>query len=185
MSVCLSTHITRKPHGRTSPNCLCMLTVTMAQSSSGSIVICYVLPVLWMTSCFHITALRCIMHIPRQRQNMTSIPATIPSKFCSVITLTHTQPFYGSMDFVWDNPGEPVPEETFSHLSWSSIVPISFIHLLRSMASSLFNPHTWQSLLSMIGLLVMRRYLYERCRWFNGYVMVRRCWLEPIWPPHF
>jgi len=36
---------------------------------------------------------------------------------------THTQPFYGSMDFVWDNPGEPVPEETFTHLhlSWSSI----------------------------------------------------------------
>ena len=29
------------------------------------------------------------------------------------------------MDFVWDNPGEPMPEETFthSHLSWSSIVP--------------------------------------------------------------
>jgi len=38
---------------------------------------------------------------------------------------THTQPFYGSMDFVRDNPGEPVPEETFTHLhlSWSSIVP--------------------------------------------------------------
>jgi len=37
---------------------------------------------------------------------------------------THTQPFYGSMDFVRDNPGEPVPEETFthSHLSWSSII---------------------------------------------------------------
>jgi len=37
----------------------------------------------------------------------------------------HTQPFYGSMDFVRDNPSEPVPEETFthSHLSWSSIVP--------------------------------------------------------------
>ena len=29
------------------------------------------------------------------------------------------------MDFVQDNPGEPVPEETFTHLhlSWSSIVP--------------------------------------------------------------
>jgi len=41
---------------------------------------------------------------------------------------THTEPFYGSLDFVWDNPGEPVPEETFTHwnLSWSSIVP----HLL-------------------------------------------------------
>ena len=23
----------------------------------------------------------------------------------------HSQPFYGSLDFVWDNPGEPVPEE--------------------------------------------------------------------------
>jgi len=38
---------------------------------------------------------------------------------------THTQLFYTSMDFVRDNPGEPVPEETFthSHLSWCSIVP--------------------------------------------------------------
>jgi len=38
---------------------------------------------------------------------------------------THTQPFYGSMDFVWDNPGELVPQEIFthSHLSWSSIIP--------------------------------------------------------------
>jgi len=29
---------------------------------------------------------------------------------------THTQPFYNSLDFVWDNPGEPVPEGTFHHL---------------------------------------------------------------------
>jgi len=28
---------------------------------------------------------------------------------------THTQPFYGSVEFVRDNPGEPVPEETFTH----------------------------------------------------------------------
>jgi len=27
----------------------------------------------------------------------------------------NTQPFYGSLDFVWDNPVEPVPEETFTH----------------------------------------------------------------------
>jgi len=61
-------------------------------------------------------------------------------------THTHT-PFYGSMDFVGDNLGEPVPEETFthSHLSWSSIVPICFIHLLRSMVSSLFNSRTRQT----------------------------------------
>jgi len=40
-------------------------------------------------------------------------------------THTHTQLFHGSMDFVWDNPGEPVPEETFihSHVSSSSIIP--------------------------------------------------------------
>jgi len=40
------------------------------------------------------------------------------------LSLTHTQLFYGSVDFVRDNLGEPVPEETFthSHLSWSSIV---------------------------------------------------------------
>jgi len=32
------------------------------------------------------------------------------------------------LDFVWNNPGEPVPAETFthSHLSWSSIVPYLF-----------------------------------------------------------
>jgi len=37
---------------------------------------------------------------------------------------THTQLFYSCLDFVRDNLGEPVPEETFthSHLSWSSIV---------------------------------------------------------------
>jgi len=59
----------------------------------------------------------------------------------------NTQPFYGSLDFVRNNPGEPVPEETFihSHPSWSSIIPIYFLHLLWSMASSLFNPCALQS----------------------------------------
>jgi len=39
--------------------------------------------------------------------------------------LLQQQPFYGSLDFVRYNLGEPVPEETFtySHLSWSSIIP--------------------------------------------------------------
>jgi len=38
---------------------------------------------------------------------------------------THTQPFNGSLDFVRNNPGELVPEETFthSHLSWLSVIP--------------------------------------------------------------
>ena len=30
-------------------------------------------------------------------------------------TQTHTQPFYGTVEIVRDNPGEPVPEETFTH----------------------------------------------------------------------
>jgi len=33
---------------------------------------------------------------------------------------THTQPFYGSLEIVWDNPGEPVPEETFTHYTHRS-----------------------------------------------------------------
>jgi len=30
---------------------------------------------------------------------------------CEYHTHTHTQPFYGSVEFVRENPGEPVPEE--------------------------------------------------------------------------
>ena len=39
--------------------------------------------------------------------------------------LLHTQPFYGCLDFDWDNLGELVPEETFTHihLLWSSVIP--------------------------------------------------------------
>jgi len=29
---------------------------------------------------------------------------------------THAQPFYGSLDFVRDNPGELVPDGTFRHV---------------------------------------------------------------------
>jgi len=42
-----------------------------------------------------------------------------------VHTHAHTQPFYGSLDSVWENTGKPVPEETFTptYLSWSSVIP--------------------------------------------------------------
>jgi len=70
-------------------------------------------------------------------------------------THTHTQLFYVSLDFVWDNAVEPVPEETFthSHSSWSSIIPIRLIHPTPSMLSSLLNPRARQSL-STISLQV-------------------------------
>jgi len=52
------------------------------------------------------------------------IPAGAGFRYSHSRTHTHTQPFYSSLDFVRDNQGEPVPEETFthSHLSWSSII---------------------------------------------------------------
>jgi len=43
------------------------------------------------------------------------LPLTISLPFWCRFTRVHTQPFYGSVEFVRDNPGEPVPEETFTH----------------------------------------------------------------------
>jgi len=41
------------------------------------------------------------------------------------VTPIHTQPFYSSLDFIRDNLGELVPEETLtnSHVSWSPVIP--------------------------------------------------------------
>ena len=72
-------------------------------------------------------------------------------------TYTHTQPFYDSLDFVQDNLGEPVPEETFthSHPSWSSVIPYLLppsvtIHGILSVQ---FTCHLFpQSLLVFFGL---------------------------------
>jgi len=76
------------------------------------------------------------------------------------ITHTYTQPFFGSTDFVRDNPGDPVAEKAFtlSHLSSSSIVPYLLHPLLRTMASSLFNLHAELSF-STISLQVSLVYL--------------------------
>jgi len=54
MYVCMSvrSHISKKTF-HTSGNFLCMLIVTGARSFSNDSAICFVLPVLWMTSCFH------------------------------------------------------------------------------------------------------------------------------------
>jgi len=70
LSVCLlySAHIslTRKPHGRSSPN-FYTLPVAVSRSSSDGVAICYALPVLWITSCFYIMVLwrvmRCVFLI--------------------------------------------------------------------------------------------------------------------------
>ena len=82
MSVLLSAHITRKLRGRASQNfCACRRGY---RSSSDGIAIRYALPVLWMTSRFHIMALRRVTCIPKRRWNTTRITAEISTEFCLV-----------------------------------------------------------------------------------------------------
>ena len=50
VSVCLSASISLEPLDRSSRNFVCRSPVTVARSSCGGFAICYVLPVLWMTS---------------------------------------------------------------------------------------------------------------------------------------
>ena len=80
-------------------------------------------------------------------------------------THTHTQPFYGSIDFVRDNPGEPVPEKIFTHLhlSWSSIASY-LLHLsnmihgilpVQSMCLTIFFPQS----LSKFSLIYLAPYI--------------------------
>jgi len=98
-----------------------------------------------------------LVEIIRMRHRRRSLLSTIAlyaicvwcvlSVFCNnsiaqVHTHTPTQPFYGSVDFVRDNPVEPVPEETFthSHSSWSSNVPICTSNVLKMLqALTVFN----------------------------------------------
>ena len=59
-------------------------------------------------------------------------------------TQTHTQPFYSSLDFVWVSRYQKnhSPSHTYRGHQLSHI---SFIHLIWSMASALFNLRAWQS----------------------------------------
>jgi len=64
MYVFLSARISQKPHGRTSSN-FCrpyMFSVAVAPSCSDRITIRYVLPVSWITSCFHTGCMWLINH---------------------------------------------------------------------------------------------------------------------------
>jgi len=72
--------------------------------------------------------------------------------------ITHTQPFYSSLDFVWDNPGEQVPKETFtnSHLSLSSTILYMLPPSIAIHATSLFNLHAWQSFCTIAAQVFFR-----------------------------
>jgi len=60
-------------------------------------------------------------------------------------THTQTQPFYRSIDVVQDNPGEPLPEETFthSHLLWSSIIPYLLHPSIHNLSPSFLWSTSW------------------------------------------
>ena len=53
--VCLSAIVSSELHSPSSPNSLCMLPMAVTRPSSGDVVICYLFPVLWMTSYLHIS----------------------------------------------------------------------------------------------------------------------------------
>jgi len=67
--VCLSASISLELHARSSPNFLYVLPTVVAQSSSGGVAICHVLPVLWMTPYLHIMG-----RMPGYRCNSASQP---------------------------------------------------------------------------------------------------------------
>ena len=81
-----------------------------------------------------------------------SILCSLKSQVYSYITHTHN--FFMALDFVRDNQAEPVQEHspTYTYRGHQSS-HICFIHLLRSMASSLFNSNARQSF-STISLQV-------------------------------
>jgi len=64
------------------------------------------------------------------------IAETVRKKKKKYGNLKKKHPFYGSMDFVWDDPSEPVPEETFTHLNLSIMV----INRPLSASSIYYNP---------------------------------------------
>jgi len=47
--------------------------------------------------------------------SLTVIGLLLAHLYSTVSEIVLLQPFYGSLDFLRDNPGEPVPEKTFTH----------------------------------------------------------------------
>jgi len=78
--VCLSATISSELHVRSSPNF--MLVTAVAQSFSGGVVICYVLPFIWMTSRLLISQ-DCRRRRPAEAQCIRSLG--LGCKLCAVI----------------------------------------------------------------------------------------------------
>jgi len=110
-------------------------------------------------------------------------------------THTHTNRFCGSLDFVRDNPGEPVPEETFihSHLSWSSfipyllppsimshgILPLQFTYLtvfFHNLSPSFLWSTSWSGTLHFI----LHTFLHPIIVFFSQHMPTATCFVHPF-----
>jgi len=86
----------------------------------------------------------CKRILPRWEHNTLQLSNTELIKYTTVL---HTQPLYGCLDFVWDYQVSQYQKKhspTHTHPDHQSSF-IRFLHLLRFMASSLFNLRDWQS----------------------------------------
>jgi len=65
--VCMPLNISQEPQIRTFLRCLCIMPGVVARSSPGVVAIHSVLPVLWMTSCFHMMdPITWVIHVGRK-----------------------------------------------------------------------------------------------------------------------
>jgi len=92
--VCVCVFICRRPyfselHLRSPPNCLCLLPMAVTRSSPGGVVIRYVLPFLWMTSCLLISQGCSTRRRPAEAQRTRS--CGLDYKLCAVIPVAGQQ----------------------------------------------------------------------------------------------
>jgi len=104
LSVCLSARITPKPRDQTSRNVSCMLH-RLAVVVARGVAIGYVLPVLWMTSCFNGPIARHVFTVSDGSRQTYNSPQ-IRTKFCSMTKtgskLTHCKMRTGAKSVVYD-----------------------------------------------------------------------------------
>jgi len=81
--VCLSTSDSPESPVRSSQNFLFPLSMSVARSFSGGVAICYVLPILWMTSCLHIM-------VRNRRHNSDSIGSSMDLTLRRILKLTRS-----------------------------------------------------------------------------------------------
>ena len=78
-----------------------------------------------------------VPHVPRDIHTSQILNIQLLLQSTHTHTHTHTN-ILCSMDFVWDNPDEPVPEETFSHSHPSRPPPSTMIHGILPIQSTCF-----------------------------------------------